>query len=70
MVLENKSWLNVGSNDFWSWVYVFLIDSNDGKYRFWLILFVYVFVINDKYKLLVLIFIVISIFRYSNNLVG
>lgn len=70
MVLENKSWLNVGSNDFWSWVYVFLIDSNDGKYRFWLILFVNVFVINDKFNWLVLIFIVISIFRYSNNLVG
>lgn len=70
MVPENKSWLNVGSNDFWSWVHVFLLDSNDGKYRPWLILFVNVFVINDKHKSLVLIFIVTSIFRYSNNLAG
>lgn len=70
MVPENKSWLNVGSNDFLGWVHVFLLDSNDGKYRPWLILFVNVFVINDKHKSLVLIFIVTSIFRYSNNLAG
>lgn len=70
MVPENKSWLNVGSNDFWSWVHVFLLDSNDGKYRPWLILFVNVFVMNDKHKSLVLIFIVTSILRYSNNLAG
>lgn len=70
MVPENKSLLNVGSNDFWSWVHVFLIDSNDGKYRPWLILFVHVFVINDKHNWLVLIFIVTSIFRQSNHLAG